>query len=82
MKTMDRINQKEGPMTLRVASCGVYDKAWKRNSPENPRDTWPGGARFPRSAECSIHSIRIPLLNFQSFKLDPLTDRMPLLLSY
>ena len=38
MKTMDRINQKEGPMTLRVASCGVYDKAWKmKQSHKSPR---------------------------------------------
>ena len=38
MKAMDRINQKEGPMTLRVASCGVYDKAWKmKQSHKSPR---------------------------------------------
>ena len=38
MKTMDRINQKEGPMTLRVASCRVYDKAWKmKQSRKSPR---------------------------------------------
>ena len=38
MKAMDRINQKEGPMTLRVASCGVYDKSWKmKQSHKSPR---------------------------------------------
>jgi len=38
MKTMDVINERDGPNTLKVAACGVDNKAWKmKQTQKSPR---------------------------------------------